>query len=826
MTIGRKILAGCIALTLLTALMGAYAREAQHRLGAVTIRLYDDAFQAMSYLRSAQNELVRAEAELRKNLSGGQGLDEVDPLKSFDAAAREIAENVQVARDRGMSEQARVSAERLIEMVMMLAENAQKRDWPNLLDVLDSASSAFDTAVEIYAADGYRFRKDADRLIERAALETWIATALAVLVALTITVWLSRSIVPVLGKAVGVAKAIAAGRLDNVIEAGGRDETAQLLSALNVMQASIAAGLARVHALMDEQASSHAGQISRQHARFDAALSNMSQGLCLFGADGRLSVANVRFAAMFGIPETGATPAEVFAGAGMVRLLGSQAKAEASFSCELPDGRAIAVTRSPISGGGWVSTFEDVTEQRRDAAKLAHMAHYDALTGLPNRVLFREHLHLALTRARRGQGLAILCLDLDRFKPVNDALGHPVGDALLCAVSERLRRCVRETDLIARLGGDEFAIVQEHAQQPVDAGALARRLVESVAQPFDIDGHRIVIGTSVGIALASDSLTGADALLKCADLALYRAKADGRGAWAFFEADMDARMQARRLMELDLRGALAAKQFEVFYQPLVSTAHGEITGFEALVRWRHPKRGMVSPAEFIPLAEEIGIVSDIGAWVLRQACTDIASWSRHLKIAVNLSPVQFRDKALAQGVARILSETGMDPKRLELEVTESLLLGNDDSVLAILHDLRAMGVRIAMDDFGTGYSSLSYLRRFPFDKIKIDQSFVREMGAEEDCIAIIRAVVGLGRSLGMAVNAEGVETPQQFASLCAEGCGEVQGYLFSKPKPASDIPALLAAHRGDRDNLDGVGQHDEAEARLVVAPPILTAALA
>lgn len=798
MTIRRKLLAGCIALTLLTALMGAYAREAQRNLGAVTIRLYDDAFQAMSYLRSAQNELTSTMAELRKG-------PDSDPLPLFTRTVHEVAENVQVALNRALSEQARASATRLADMIATLEKSAPQQDWAALKLTLDDIGSTFDTTVEIYAADGYLFRKDADRLIEQAARETWIATVLAVLLALAITGWLSRSIIPVFRKAVGVATAIAAGRLDNTIEVRGRDETGQLLSALGVMQTSIAAGLARVRALMDEQASSHAGQIARQHACFDAALSNMSQGLCLFGTDGRLSVANKRFAVMFGAPQHGETPAEMFGSDGMVDLLGPIEELQPSFSRDLPDGRTIAVTRSPVEGGGWVGTFEDVTEQRRSMARLAHMAHHDALTGLPNRVLFREHLERALIRARRGGGLAVLCVDLDRFKSVNDTLGHPVGDALLRAVSERLRKCVRESDLVARLGGDEFAVVQEDAFQPMEATALARRLVESLAEPFDIEGHCIAIGTSVGIALASDGLDGADALLKCAELALYRAKADGRGAWAFFEVEMDARMQARRLLEIDLRGALASKQLEVFYQPLIETAQGQVSGFEALVRWRHPERGLVSPADFIPLAEEIGIIGDIGAWVLRQACTDIASWPGRLKVAVNLSPMQFRDKELAQGVARILSETGMDPKRLELEVTESVLIGNDEAVLAILHDLRAMGVRIAMDDFGTGYSSLSYLRRFPFDKIKIDQSFVREMNTGNDCAVIIRAIVGLGRSLGMAVNAEGVETEKQFASLCAEGCGELQGYLFSKPKPASEIPGLLVSHRSRKDEFGRPG---------------------
>ena len=794
MTIRRRILTGCIALTLLTAFMGAYAREAQRSLGVVTVRLYDEAFQAMSYLRSAQNELTRAEASLRK-ADPDRSPASANLLQSFTETLKDVAESVKVARDRGMSAEAKASAAHLGELLGTLAERAQRQDWGTLYSVLDDAESEFDTTVEIYAADGYRFRKAADRMIERSARETWLATGLAVLVALAITTWLSRSIIPVLRKAVGIAKAIAAGRLDNVIEGSGDDETGQLLRALKLMQASIATGLAKVRALMDEQASSHAGQIARQHACLDAALSSMIQGLCLFGTDNRLLVANVRFASMFGTPRIGAIPAEVFVCSKVAELLTSQESAEPAFFHTLPDGRVIAVTRNSVKGGGWVATFEDVTEQRRSAARLAYMAHHDALTSLPNRVLFREHLHLALARARRGSGLAVLCLDLDRFKSVNDTLGHPIGDALLRCVSDRLCGCVREADLVARLGGDEFAVVQEGGQQPVDATMLARRVVECLAQPFDVEGHRIVIGASVGIALARDGLEEADELLKCADLALYRAKADGRGVWAFFEADMDARMQARRLLEIDLRGALADKQFEVFYQPLIETAHGEVSGFEALVRWRHPKRGMVSPAEFIPLAEEIGIITDVGAWVLRQACTDVVSWPGSLKVAVNLSPVQFRDKGLAQSVARILSETGLDPRRLELEVTESLLLGNDESVLAILHDLRAMGVRIAMDDFGTGYSSLSYLRRFPFDKIKIDQSFVREMNAQDDCVAIIRAVVGLGRSLGMAVNAEGVETVQQFDSLCDEGCGEVQGYLFSKPRPACEIPTLLMSHR-------------------------------
>jgi diguanylate cyclase (GGDEF)-like protein/PAS domain S-box-containing protein len=439
-----------------------------------------------------------------------------------------------------------------------------------------------------------------------------------------------------------------------------------------------------------------------------------------------------------------------------------------------------------------VIAVRDVTERRASEARIHRLAYHDALTELPNRVLFREHLQRALGRVQRGNNLAVLSLDLDRFKVVNDTLGHQVGDGLLRAAAQRLLGCVRKADLVARLGGDEFAIVQEEAAQPTEATALCRRLVQALSLPFEIDGHQVVVGVSIGVMLATaEGCLDADTLLKSADLALYRAKNDGRGTWRFFEAEMDAQMQARRMLELDLRQALAKGQLAVHYQPLVSTGGGRVSGLEALLRWSHPERGMVSPALFIPLAEEIGLIGTIGAWVLRRACADAAGWPGEPRIAINLSPAQFRDNKLAGQVAAALADAGLPASRLELEVTESLLLGDDAEILGMLHELRRLGVRIAMDDFGTGYSSLSYLRRFPFDKIKIDQSFVRGLAKQEDCTAIIRAVVGLGRSLGMAVNAEGVETAGQLALLRAEGCAEVQGYLFSEAQPAYEIAHLL-----------------------------------
>jgi diguanylate cyclase (GGDEF)-like protein len=386
----------------------------------------------------------------------------------------------------------------------------------------------------------------------------------------------------------------------------------------------------------------------------------------------------------------------------------------------------------------------------------------------------------------------VLCLDLDHFKSVNDTLGHPVGDELLRAVSQRLTQCLGGDDVVARLGGDEFAVIQMAIGAPNDAGTLASQLIEVVSRPYDIAGHEVLIGVSIGIAVAPGDGVTADELLRNADLALYRAKAEGRGAFHFFEPEMDRQVQARRALEIDLRKAYSNDEFELYYQPLVNLESGEVSGFEALLRWHHPERGMVSPVEFIPLAEEIGLIVQIGEWVLRQACAEAATWPDDIKVAVNLSPVQFRSRTLVQVVLSALAYSRLSPDRLELEITESVLLGDNEANLATLHQLRELGARISMDDFGTGYSSLRYLRSFPFDKIKIDQSFVRDMVERPDCVAIVRAVAGLGLSLGIATTAEGVETQAQLQRVRAEGCTEVQGYLFSRPIPASGIAAVLA----------------------------------
>jgi diguanylate cyclase (GGDEF)-like protein len=549
-------------------------------------------------------------------------------------------------------------------------------------------------------------------------------------------------------------------------------------------------------------------ELRDQNGRFNDALDNMPHGLCFFDAQKRLVLCNSRYVALYGLPARLSAPATPLAeilrfrsamGNAPVDLaayvdqhpeLASKADTTV-FDCELQDGRTIRISHKPTITGGYVASHEDITAIRQAEARIAHMAHHDALTGLPNRVLFRDEMERAVARLRRGEEVAVLCLDLDHFKAINDTLGHPVGDALLSAVAERLQACVGEADIVARLGGDEFAVVHVGQDGPGSATILAQRFIETIAAPYELLGHQVVVGTSVGIALAPNDGEDPDQLLKSADMALYRAKEDGRGTFRFFEPDMDLRMQARRALELDLRKALPHGEFEVYYQPLVSLSSSKVTGFEALLRWNHPERGSVPPSEFIPLAEEIGLIGQIGSWVLKQACADAVTWSNDIRIAVNLSPAQFKSRTLVLDVIAALGASGLPARRLELEITETIMLQDTDATLGTLHQLRSLGVRISMDDFGTGYSSLSYLRKFPFDKIKIDQSFVRDLPDGGEAVAIVKAVAGLGSSLGMATTAEGVETEAQLERLRREGCTEVQGYFFSPALPAREISGLL-----------------------------------
>ena len=551
-------------------------------------------------------------------------------------------------------------------------------------------------------------------------------------------------------------------------------------------------------------------QLADQNTRFDAAINNMSQGLLMFDANETLVVCNRRYIEMYDLSsevvKPGCTLIELFrhrALRGRGQLLEDPEQHRQEVLADLAagkttnkivktsDGREISITNHPMANGGWVVTQDDITERRRVEKKIAFMARHDSLTNLPNRLFFREQVEQRFAQLGRNQRFAVLSLDLDHFKHVNDTLGHPIGDMLLRQVGERLRSCLREVDGIARIGGDEFVIMLASNELPGDAVSLATRLISVVSKPYDLDGQQGMVGVSVGIAVAPTDAKDPDHLLKCADLALYRAKSDGRGTYRFFEAEMDAMAQARRKLELDLRRALVKGEFELYYQPSVSVNSNQVIGFEALLRWHHPERGMIAPLEFIPLAETTGLIVPLGEWVLRKACADAASWPTDAKVAVNLSAAQFKSRTLVATVISALAASGLPARRLELEITESVLLQDNEATLATLHQLRDLGVSIAMDDFGTGYSSLSYLRKFPFDKIKIDCSFVQDMVVDTDSHAIVRAIAALGKSLGMETTAEGVETAQQYESVKSEGCTEVQGYLFSPPVSASEITKLL-----------------------------------
>ncbi|MEH2608150.1 diguanylate cyclase (GGDEF)-like protein [Bradyrhizobium sp. AZCC 1693] len=579
----------------------------------------------------------------------------------------------------------------------------------------------------------------------------------------------------------------------------------RLLLALVAVLAVAAGLLLRRDRLTDQRLAVERRQLS-------IAVNNIPQGLVLYDASARIIICNQPYLDMFGLSPDVAKP-----GCSMQRLIAHR-KETGSFDgdvdafcnaiiqtvrlgkatrqlTEAPGGRAIEIINRPLKGGGWVATIEDITERRRADEKIAHLAHYDGLTDLPNRILFRERLEASLKAIRPGEQLAVLYIDIDEFKSVNDALGHPTGDELLKGVAERLRGCLKETDVAARLGGDEFAVIQTAIKDRSETARLVDEIHSAIRQPMECMGHLITTDASIGIALAPGDGADLDQLLRNADLALYGAKGDGRRTYRFFEAGMDRRARARRSLELELRQAISDGSLEPHYQPVVNIEDGKISCCEALLRWRHPERGMISPAEFIPIAEDSGLINQLGLWVLNTACAEAATWPDHVRVAVNVSPVQFRSQSLALNVAAALAACGLPASRLELEITEAVLIRDDEAALDMLHQLRKLGVRIALDDFGTGYSSLSYLQRFPFDKIKIDRSFIRDLAGPGASSSIVQAVVNIAAASDMTTTAEGVETEQQRNLLYILGCTEMQGYLFSPAIPAAEVRRLLLSHR-------------------------------
>jgi diguanylate cyclase (GGDEF)-like protein len=677
----------------------------------------------------------------------------------------------------------------------------------------------FETVADVCAlapvSDLFVLRDEMVRIGEQqnASLARWLTgfATFAILLFAAISIIVGREVTRPLRAITSAVTAVSKGEQQVTVLGEKRgDEIGDIAKAVTILQHSVAERDQLRLNVMEQNRTlvSQEEQLLTQNLRFDAALSNMSHGLCMFDATQRLIVSNRRFLELYGF-----TAEEIQPGARFEDILalscgrGTFANAEKwrrkqrnlvrrdeaiSVIQELADGRVIAVSHQPMPSGGWVATYADITERRRGEARIAHMARHDALTDLPNRLLFRERMEQELDQVKgEVNGFAVMCLDLDAFKTVNDTFGHPIGDALLVGVAHRLRGQMRNGDIVARLGGDEFAIILGGSVQSVHAETVAANILESMAQPYQIDGHEISIGVSIGIAYSHRDGDDADHLLKNADLALYAAKSDGRNTYRSFEIEMDAKVRARRVLEVEFRAALTQNEFQLHYQPIVNVAANRVVGFEALVRWRHPVRGMVSPGEFIPFAEETGLIVPLGEWVVREACREASSWPSDLKVAVNVSPIQISNPNLASVIMNAVASAGIPANRLELEITESALLQEDPVTFATLLNLKQFGIRFSMDDFGTGYSSLKCLHRFPFDKIKLDQSFIRGLPSSSDGLAIVRAVIGLGGSLNMTITAEGVETAEQLDLLRAEGCGEVQGYFLGRPKAAADMAELL-----------------------------------
>jgi diguanylate cyclase (GGDEF)-like protein len=585
---------------------------------------------------------------------------------------------------------------------------------------------------------------------------------------------------------------------------------------------------------------------SAKSRELELTFNHMNQGIMMVDGQGRIGFMNGQAARLLGLPEVfvsaqlryGDIIAYLKAGndfnnaVGTVdpRLLSYIENSPGQTVLPLyervrPNGVVIEVRNEALPDGGFVRTITDVTQRHRSAAQISHLARHDVLTNLANRRLFQERLEQARRDIGEGIAFAVLSIDLDRFKPINDTLGHPVGDKLLQAVARRLCTTVRDSDVVARMGGDEFSIIQRHIGRQDQAGSLARRLIRALAKPFEIDNHTIEIGASIGIAFAGETDVRLDDIVNAADLALYSAKTGGRGTYRFFEPEMHEAVHKRRTLELNLRQALKAGQFCLFYQPIQDFKSGTVTGFEALVRWRHPERGLVPPGDFIPVAEEMGLIVPIGAWVLDAATEEASRWPDPMRVSVNLSAVQFRNPGLIAAVRNALARSGLAPSRLELEITESTLMVKDQSTLEQLHELRALGVHISMDDFGTGYSSMSYLLSFPFDKIKIDRAFIAQLGQRKGSAAIIRATTDLANNLGITTTAEGIETREQFDQLKRLGCTEAQGYLLSRPRPAEDVPAMLLALAGQQLAADAKASFEGtiSAAEMLNKPPIAAA---
>ena len=763
--------------------------------GDLVVGLYDGPLMGINHARAAHAALNEARLIVRSDLGDGT---RSETIPQFQALLTSIAEDLKIVRERVNHDDVAMTLEKAERRIGDWADTALKllkpppgglTRVPTVLSIdkkSNDAVLALDDLVETVAAYGFGFRMDAERKVTAARVVMLALVAGTALVGLLLSGTFAISMSRPIFMAVQIAEKVAAGNFDNEIENGRRDEFGRLLGSLSVMQTSL-------KTRVDENLA--------VTAKLDAALNNMTQGLCMFGADNRLLLWNRRYLEIYRIASDGISAgcnleqmleANILAGTAYCDLAHCAEKLETatntrspdSFTAELADGRTVYVSYQPIDNGGWISTHEDVTERKKSEAQIAYLALNDPLTELPNRAAFNAHVAKIFRRAATThEGFSVLCIDLDRFKDVNDEYGHLVGDLFLCEVARRLERICNGA-FLARLGGDDFAVVSSGGLQPATVQELCTRLSELFDLPVHINGANINGSLTVGISLYPQDGSDADTLIACAEAALYRAQADDSGTISFFDASIDKKTRETRLLQQELIAALKNNELKVHYQPQALT-NGQVVGFEALVRWQHPVRGMISPGLFIPLAEEVGIVSLIDEWVLRESCREAATWTVPLSVAVNLSPINFGAGDISSKIFSILLETGLHPGRLEIEITEGVLIDDFDRAISTLRRIKNLGVRIAMDDFGTGYSSLSYLQSFPFDKIKIDQTFVANIGRNHQSGMIIQAILGLGHNLGLPVLAEGVETEEQLAFLSKGGCDEVQGYFIGRPQPIS-----------------------------------------
>jgi diguanylate cyclase (GGDEF)-like protein len=760
--------------------------------GEIAVRLYDGPLMGINHARSAHAALNQARVLTATSL--GDSVPN-ETVTDFRGLLNEITADLKVVRERVDN----------AEVLAALAGAEERiRDWSDAaLNLLrpppggltmvpasfslakkgNDAATALDDLVETVAAYGFEYRLEAEAAVTRARAILLALAIGAVLIGLLLTISFSYSMSKPISEAMQVAERVAAGNFTDSISSQRGDELGRLLRSLAAMQAHLRTRADEDYAMM---------------LKLDAALNNMKLGLCMFGPDDRLMLWNDLYLKMYRI-----SPDQIHLGCSLEELLRSRRAAGTTYrnhgeyktrlqnaiatrsadslTAELADGRTFNVTFQPIQGIGWIATHEDITERTRNEARIAYLAFHDPLTDLPNRAAFNDHIAKTLVGAQlAGQSFTLLSLDLDRFKEINDVYGHAAGDGYLAEIGRRLAVAC-DGAFLARQGGDEFIIVSSGGTQPATE-ELCRRLSAILDSPVQIDDYEISGSFTIGASVFPQDGADVESLIANAEAALFRAKTEERGTIRFFEPAMDRQIRNKRALQREISLVLEQNELELYFQPQAG-ADREVFGFEVLVRWRHPERGMVSPALFIPLAEETGMIGQIDQWVLREACREAASWPNPLAIAVNLSPVDFRRGDIPAMILATLLETGLDPRRLEIEITEGVLIEDFERAIGILRKIKNLGVRIAMDDFGTGYSSLSYLQAFPFDKIKIDQTFIAKIGKNASAAAIIQAILGLGRSLALPVIAEGVETEEQLAFLKKEGCDEVQGYLIGRPQP-------------------------------------------